>query len=214
VLSRKIANPMKKANSAIDAPLNGLLVNRSRSINGCGCRSVRSTVTAMTRAATTSRDSVEAEPHPQDGPCTVPSTSKLTEASTSTEETRSGSRLPAAARTSGSTFRPPTRVAMPIGTLIRKIHRQDASTSSPPTGGPAVPATAATPAQMPTTMACCRFAKAGYSSPSEVGTIRDAPTAWTARAATSRPSEGAAAHAAEAKVNTATPTSRNRRRPK
>ncbi|HEY3877248.1 MAG TPA: hypothetical protein VGM12_01495 [Trebonia sp.] len=30
---------------------------------------------------------------------------------------------------------------------MRKIHRQEASTSSPPTGGPAVPATAATPAQ-------------------------------------------------------------------
>ena len=194
--------------------MNARLANRSRSISACGCRAVRHTVAAIAAAATSSSAIVLALPQPQAGPCTVPSTSSVTAASSSTDDTQSGSRLPAAARTSGSIRQPATSVTIPIGTLMRKIQRQSMPTSSPPTGGPAVAATAATPAQIPTTIACCRFGNAGYSRPSEVGTTSAAPTACTARAATSTPSVGAAAHAAEARVNTSTPMSRNRRRPK
>jgi len=129
-------------------------------------------------------------------------------------ETGSGSRAPAAARTSGRTRRPPAKMASPIGTLIRNTHRQLASTSRPPIGGPDVAATAATPAQMPTTRLCSRFGNAGRSRPSDAGTITAAPRACRARAVTSTGRLGDAAHSAEAAVKAATPPSRNRRRPK
>ena len=156
-----MANPTKYSSSAAEAPVNALLANRSRSISACGCRTVRTTVPAMATAAASSSTMVFAFPQPQTGPCTVPSTSSVTAASSSTDETQSGSRLPGAARTSGRIRRPAISVASPIGTLMRKIHRQSMPTSSPPTGGPAVAATAATPAQIPTTIACCRLGNAG-----------------------------------------------------
>ena len=141
--------------------MNARLANRSRSISACGWRIVRRTVKAIATAATSSRTIVLTFPQPQAGPCTVPSTSRVTAASSSTDETKSGSLLPATARTSGRIRRPATSVASPIGTLMRKIQRQSMPTSSPPTGGPAVAATAATPAQTPTTIACCRLGNAG-----------------------------------------------------
>src|SRR6202012_5896720 len=98
---------------------------------------------------------------------------------------------PVPARPSAGSPQRATSVATPIGTLMRKIQRQLASTSRPPTGGPDDPATAATPAQMPTTVACCRLGNDGYSRPRDVGTIIAAPTACTARAATRKASDGA-----------------------
>jgi hypothetical protein len=95
-------------------------------------------------------------------------------------------------------------VAIPIGRLM-KIHRHDTPTSSPPTGGPTEAATAATPAQIPTTRVCWRARNDGYNSPSDVGTIMAAPTAWIARPAIKTPRSGARAHAAEASVKKAIP---------
>ena len=98
---------------------------------------------------------------PHTGPCTVARISRVIAASSSTAEIPSGSRAPFSARTSGSRRQPAASVASPIGTLMRKIQRQLSPTSRPPTGGPAVAATAATPAQMPTTVACCRRGNEG-----------------------------------------------------
>ncbi len=100
-------------------------------------------------------------------------------------------------------------VATPTGTLTRKIHRQDASTSNPPSGGPtdAAPPTAD---QIPTATVRRPAGNAVSSSTSEAGMISAAPTA---RNATSIGTATATAHAAEARVKMATPTRKSRRRP-
>src|ERR1700760_3645973 len=160
-----MAKPTKNRNSAIVANVNGLLVNTLFSIGAGGCRIVRVTVRAMAATAMAMSPMKRALLQPQSGPSTVASTSRLTDASSSTAETPSGSRAPFSARTSGSSPQPATRVATPIGTLIRKIQRQLSSTSRPPTGGPDDPATAATPAQMPTTGGGWRLGDDGESRP-------------------------------------------------
>ena len=58
---------------------------------------------------------------------------------------------------------------IPIGRLTRKIHRHESVTSRPPSGAPDDAATAATPAQAPTTRLCWRAGKVGSSRPSEAG---------------------------------------------
>ena len=79
--------------------------------------------------------------------------------------------------------------------LTRKTSRQSAFTSSPPSGGPAAAAMPPLAAQIP--IATWRFSgsNSGSISPSEVGSISAPPTAWTTRAATSTPTDGAAAQA-------------------
>ncbi len=144
----------------------------------------------------------------------MPKISSVTAASSDSIETVSGRRALAWARTSGSTRSPSAIVKIPIGRLTRKIQRHESVTSRPPNGAPDDAATAATPAQAPTTRLCWRAGKVGSSRPSEAGTMLAAPAAWTTRPSTSTSSEGATAHRTEPAVNTTTPASRNRRRPK
>ena len=99
----------------------------------------------------------------------------------------SGRRAP---RPRGSTRRPATIAAMPIGTLTRNTQRQLACTSSPPSSG-------AGRGREPPIAAHTRTApgrrSAGYAastSPSDVGTSSAAPTACTIRNATSMPTDG------------------------
>jgi hypothetical protein len=175
---------------------------------------VRQTVIAPARAAAAYREMVATLSHPQSGPLTVASTNDATVMSSEIEDSASGSRAPGAARCWGTTGSVDATTNAPIGTLSTKIHRQLDATSRPPTVGPRVPATAASPAQSPTTRLCWREGKACKSNPSEVGTMTAAPTACAMRPPTRIGSVGARAHTTDATVKTTVPTSRKRRRPK
>ena len=152
---------MKNRNSATEAKVKSRLRNSVFSMSACGWRSVLVTVRPAATSAAASRPRVRGSDQPQAGPWTVASTSSVTAANRPAAETPSGSRLPGCARTSGSTRQPSSTVNTPIGTLIRKIQRQSRPASSPPTGGPADAATAATAAQKPTTIAWWRRPNAG-----------------------------------------------------
>ena len=95
----------------------------------------------------------------------------------------------------------------PSATLSQNPARQFAtSVIAPPMTGPAASPMLAAPAQIPT--ACARRAGSAYSLTrieSVCGIRAATPTAWTARAPSRNPRSGAAAHAADPTVNTATP---------
>ena len=155
---------------------------------------------------------MRASPQAQSGPLTMAKVRAPTPAVTRPAPRMSGRALERSC-TSRRRVRAATIVAKPIGTLTRKTQRHPACTSSPPTGGPAAAATPPTAAQIPT--AAARFS-AGYSGsnrPSEVGTMNAAPTDWITRATTSTSTEGAAAHAADARLNRTMPHMNPRFRP-
>ncbi len=147
------------------------------------------------------------EPQPQAGPCTVPSTSSVTDASS--EQRRHPVRQPAPGRRahlgqypSG----PPSSVTIPIGTLMRKIHRQDDPDEQPadrrPGGGrdggdPGPDADHHGVLPLAGTPGRAARARSARSAP------RRPPAPPAPRPA--RPGVGAAAHAAEARVNTSDP---------
>ena len=152
--------------------------------------------------------------HPHRPPSTVTSVSSDTANSNVSTDTESTAPAVPGTRTSGTTTRPAKNVTTPMGTLIRKIHRQSKPMSSPPSVGPIDAATAATPAHVPTTRLCSRCSKRGQSNPIDVGTIIAAPMPCSIRPATATHSAGAHAHATDATVKTATPAKKTRRRPK
>ena len=82
---------------------------------------------------------------------------------------------------------PSAMVAMPIGTLIQKIHSQDTCwVSRPPSTGPTARASAPTPPQTPTAAFRSRGSvKVALMIASVVGVTSAAPTPWRARAAIS-----------------------------
>ena len=127
--------------------------------------------------------------------------------------TPAGSRRPAPERLSrvsssnGST-------AMPMGTLIQKIHCQDAaSVTAPPMTGPSAAPRPAVAPQRPSAMPRRCGGVTLAMSVTVSGVTIAAPTPWTARAAISVPMLGASAEAALAAVNTVMPMIIRRRRP-
>ena len=85
----------------------------------------------------------------------------------------------------------------PIGTLMKKIHRQsNAVTSRPPRVGPAIVATPATAPQMPNAAPRRSAGKTVVMIASVCGISSAAPTPCTARNAISRPGVGARPQAA------------------
>ena len=94
----------------------------------------------------------------------------------------------------------------PIGTLIQKIQCQFAPcTTAPPTSGPPAIASPAMPPQMPTTAPRREAGNALVRIVRLSGVTAAAPSPWTARAAISVSAVGASAHAAEARLNRASP---------
>ena len=127
-----------------------------------------------------------------------------------------GSGTPAApgSRNSRSRGIPATIMAAQIGTLTRKIHRQDAySVSSAPRVGPSAAAAALIALQVP--IATCRLppGNSGSTRASEVGTTRAANAPCSARAAISTPGSGAAPHSALNTAKPARPIRNSRLRP-
>ena len=128
--------------------------------------------------------------------------------------TRSGRRARTGSRDSRRIRTAATAITAPSGTLIRKIHRQLAVTSSPPIVGPSVAATAAPAVQRPTAAARRSGGNSPTTRPSDVGIMSAAPTAWTTRAATSHHGPGAAAQRADAATKTPRPVRKTRLRPR
>ena len=182
------------------------------STSGAGCRTQR-TATAKIRTAAAANRPITLPPlQPQSGPLTSASVNAPIPAVNRPAPTRSG-RSPSTSLTSRSSRAETTIAAIPIGTLTTNTHRQPACTSSPPIGGPAAAATPPTAAQMPTAAARFSGGYSGSSRPSEVGNIAAAPTPCATRAATRTGTDGAAAHAAEASVNSPIPETNARLRP-
>lgn len=101
----------------------------------------------------------------------------------------------------------------PTGTLTRNTQCQLSCRSRPPRGGPAAAATAPLADQMATAPGRRAGVEFARSSASEAGISAAAPTACPTRAATSQPTDGAAAHRAEARTKTSTPAVKVRLRP-
>jgi hypothetical protein len=71
----------------------------------------------------------------------------------------------------------PARASSPTGTLTKKIHRQDNSTSKPPMGGPSAAAIAPAADHVLTATARRAAGTAAINSASELGISIAAPTA-------------------------------------
>ena len=127
--------------------------------------------------------------------------------------TPTGSRRPAPARLSRASSSTGS-TAMPMGTLIQKIHCQDAeSVTAPPMTGPSA---APRPTMAPQRPSARPRRCGGVTLAMRVrvsGMTIAAPMPWTARAAISVSMLGASAAAALAAVNTVTPMISRRRRP-
>ena len=105
--------------------------------------------------------------------------------------------------------------ASPTGTLIQKIQCQEIPpTIAPPTTGPTATAEPVTAPQIPIALPRWPAGEAADTSARLSGVISAAPAPWIARAAISAPEDGARAHAADAEVNSASPTVNIRRRPR
>ena len=125
----------------------------------------------------------------------------------------SGIRVEKSCRTFGIIFQVTAIAVIPIGRLIRKIHRQLRDVSRPPTTGPITPAAAPLTAQSRT----LRSTRAGgivvRTSPRLDGISMDAPIACTQRNAISNHRSGLTAHARLAIVKTARPNTKTFLRP-
>ncbi len=93
---------------------------------------------------------------------------------------------PCWASTRGSRFRPQTRVASPMGRLMRKIQGQPKwSTRYPPRGGPTLRPAYTAMTLMPRARPRSRAGKALVTMAAEVALSRAPPTPWMIRLATS-----------------------------
>ncbi len=100
------------------------------------------------------------------------------------------------------------------GRLIRKIQRQEASTSSsPPASGPSTPKIAPHAVQLPIAAPRSDCENVFTITASELGTSSAPATPCSARAATSAPIDGASAHASDVMPKPATPIAKIRRSP-
>jgi hypothetical protein len=114
--------------------------------------------------------------------------------------------------TRGSIRQPIKTAISPIGTLIKKIHRQLSVTSKPPIGGPSAAANPPIAVHARTAPARLLAGEDASRRPRDVGVMSAAPAAWTTRKVTSVSTLFAIAHAADAAVNSATLTRKLRSR--
>ena len=172
-----------------------------------GCAAPRSTATNAVSSATppTSRASVAGAVKPQSCMFSRASTTD-TRPPTSRTSPRTSSGSDTALRVSGNERTPTVRIAAITGTFIRKIQRHPASTTMPPpSSGPRARNTVApvdtTPIAQP--LRSSGMSAVAFAYPSGISSAPPAP--WSARAAISSSSFGAAAHATEPAPNTAAP---------
>ena len=120
----------------------------------------------------------------------------------------------AAPSPSGTTRRTRNSVISTIGTLIAKIQRQDAlSTSWPPISGPSTVPIPLQAVQAPTARPRSSGGKVATITASAAGVSSAPNTPWSARASTSSSTVGATAQNTDVTPNPATPIANTRRAP-
>src|SRR5215207_3962349 len=97
--------------------------------------------------------------------------------------------------------------------MQNSTRQSNASTSTPPSAGPAAAATAADALQRPIAAVRRAGGVSASTNASDAGIISAAPTPCTARAASRTPKVGASAASSDATVNVVTPATNRRRRP-
>ena len=198
-------NDIENSSITVTAPAKLRARNRAGSTSGLLDRRQCSTNEASSTAAAASTSTVRADDQPQSPPSTRPRLSAPTPAVTRTAPSASGrgTGWPGA---SGSRNQPTTSAASPIGTLTRNTQRQLTATSRPPMTGPSAAAMPPVAVQVLTAPLRRSGEKLASTRLSEVGVSRAAPAACTSRNAISMATLVAAPQAAEAAVNTATPS--------
>jgi hypothetical protein len=177
----------------------------SSSSTGDGCRRERPSNQTTSTADTTQQAMTRSSPQPQSGALTMPSASSPTDAASIAEPSTSGAPAVSGSRRSTSSRRPGSTPSA-MTRFTKNAQRQPpASTSTPPSDGPAAAATAPAAAHSDTAVARFSGANSGNSRPSEVGISAAAPHAWTIRAATSSSAVGARPHSSEPRTNTYSP---------
>lgn len=121
-------------------------------------------------------------------------------------------------RVSGTARAATAKITMPTGMLMRNTVRQprpqrSASTSQPPSTGPATAASPLTPPMSPYMGARSRGENSACTDASSCGTMRAAKSPCARRVTTRTSPDQANAAAAEASVNPATPMRNTRRLP-
>ncbi len=118
-------------------------------------------------------------------------------------------------RPAGTTRRIRISVTTTTGTLMAKIQRQEAaSTSWPPTTGPSTVPIPPHAVQVPTALPRSSCGKVETITASAAGVSSAPATPCSARAATSTSIVGASAHSSEVAPNAVTPSAKTRRSPK
>ena len=199
------ANATENMTAVMLLQANALTRSRAGSTTGSGCREDRRQNTAKDAAATAKAARSAGDDQPQSGPSTSARARAPMPTAIAADPPRSGTRLTARSRESGTTRRATTSAAIPTGTLTMKTQRQDACTSRPPTTGPKAAASAPVAAQMRTARTLPASGVEASSRPNDVGVSAAAPTACRPRKRTSVQRSWLAAQAALAAVNSASP---------
>src|SRR5918996_3412562 len=191
---------------------------RRKSVSGSIGWEVRASQTrnAANSTAPTARGSATAgAPQPRSGcsirPKVIPASPSAHRSAPTASTRASGSR----SRACGTTRRISTIVTSTIGTLIAKIQRQEAvSTSCPPISGPSTVPIPPQAVQAPTAFPRSSGAKFATMTASAAGVSTAPATPCRARAATRNSTVGASAHASEVAPKPPTPRAKTRRSPK
>src|ERR1700722_2916194 len=203
--SRKPPNAVENGAIANVARVKSRIRNRAGSMNGLSDRRQCATNNASIAADAAKLSMTAGAFQPQSCSFTIPNVSVAMLAVISAAAPRFGvaTSWPGTGR---SLIQPTTSASSPIGRLTRKIHRQLAVTSNPPTSGPKAAAKPPTAAQILTAPARRSAGKVARISPNDVGVSSAAPAACARRKATSISTLLARAQAADAAVKRATPT--------
>src|SRR5665213_3484516 len=147
---------------------------------------------------------------PSINPYVMPASAPITSSAPGTS-TRSGAD---SSRDSGTCRMARSSTASPMGRLMKKIHRQEATAiSQPPMNGPVAEATPPRPVHAPMAWPRSSSRNDAWRMARLPGVSRAPPTPCNIRKAISVVEPGASAQAAEATVNQMTPMVKTRRRP-
>src|SRR4051794_8851984 len=165
--------------------------------------------------AIANRPMMRAEPQPHALAWTSARTSAVNPTVNAAMPGMSTSRVAVSSRDSCVANSVTTTAMAATGRLMKKIARQlTYSVSQPPSSGPSARAIADTPAHVPIARPRSAGGNVLVMIDSVPGIISAAPRPWTARDATSQPSEGAKPIVALAAAKTTTPIRKTLRRPK
>ena len=207
--------PNETMNATTFAPRNCFERSASKSTTGAADRRSIATNAAPEATLSASSPMIPGEPQPQALPSTSANTSAVSDTVSAAMPGTSTVRPTVSSRDSSAANSVTATAPTATGRLRKKIARQETSSvSQPPSSGPAASAIADTPAHVPIALPRSSGGNALEMIERVPGIMNAAPTPWSARDATSQPSDGAKPIVAEASENTTTPPRNMRRRPK